>query len=368
MNVRKPVDYSSMFAALDTLMAEDLPQTELYCEIGRLVSGGTEKGAAVAAVEYLRAAYPDAVGFSPRNLHRMQEFYRTYENAPEVLAEAMALGWTQNVVILEAELTLQKRAWYIQAVRQSGWSKLELTRKIHEYAHRTVALDSTADSCYSNGGGGSEDGTEETSGALLQDLRDTEVQREFQRQGPRSAYVQSLFPPHAGAAGRADDAAPPGESATAPPERERDNMAEKSDARSPARGEILGLHGLCGTISPLGAEPEKAGTFHPGSGVEHRWRDLRSLWRTGACQRALPSQSNTTSHHPHTGGWSTSNNRVSIQNPGEAVEVDGTHAGGFLVGRRLLQPCWCRPVGRNSPVERPCGVLQRRDPGYGISG
>jgi len=360
MNVRKSVDYIAMFAVLDTLMAADLPQTELYCGIGRLVSGRPEKGAAVAAAEYLCGAYPDASGFSPRNLRRMREFYRTYASAPKVLADAMTIGWTQNVVILEAELTLQERAWYIQAVRQSGWSKLELTRKIHEYAHRTVALDSTADSCYSNGGGGSEDGTEETSGALLQDLRDTEVQREFQRQGPRSAYMQSLFPPHAGAAGRADDAAPP--------ERERDDLAEKSDARSPARGEILGLHGLCGTISPLGAELEKAGTFHPGFGVEHRWRDLRSLWRTCVCQRELPSQPNATSHYPHTGGWRISNSRASIQNPGEAVEVDGTHAGDFLVGRRLLQSCRCRSGGRNSLVERPCGVLQRRDPGYGISG
>ena len=49
MNVRKPVDYSAMFAALDTLMTADLPQMELYCEIGRLVSGRPEKGAAVAA-------------------------------------------------------------------------------------------------------------------------------------------------------------------------------------------------------------------------------------------------------------------------------------------------------------------------------
>lgn len=51
MNVRKPVDYSAMFTALDTLMAEDLPQTELYCEIGRLVSSWPEKSAAVAAAE-----------------------------------------------------------------------------------------------------------------------------------------------------------------------------------------------------------------------------------------------------------------------------------------------------------------------------
>jgi hypothetical protein len=148
MNVRKPVDYSAMFAALDTLIAADLPQMELYCEIGRLVSSRPEKGAAVAAAEYLCAAYPDASGFSPRNLRRMREFYRTYENTPEVLADAMTIGWTQNVVILEAELTLQKRVWYIQAARQFGWSKLELQQKIASGAHLEIVLDFQDEVCY----------------------------------------------------------------------------------------------------------------------------------------------------------------------------------------------------------------------------
>ena len=60
MNIRKPVDYSAMFAALDTLMT----------------------------AEYLSAAYPDVPGFSPRNLRRMREFYRAYESDLKVLAEA----------------------------------------------------------------------------------------------------------------------------------------------------------------------------------------------------------------------------------------------------------------------------------------
>ena len=89
MNVRKSIDYSAMFAALDTLMASDMPQMKLYCEIGRLVSGRLEKGAAVAAAEYLCGTYPDVSGFSPRNLRRMREFYRAYESAPEVLAQAI---------------------------------------------------------------------------------------------------------------------------------------------------------------------------------------------------------------------------------------------------------------------------------------
>ena len=73
MNVRKPVDYSAIFTALDGLMAANPPQMKLYCEIGKLVNSRAEKGAAVAAAEYLTNAYLDASGFSPRNLRRMRE-------------------------------------------------------------------------------------------------------------------------------------------------------------------------------------------------------------------------------------------------------------------------------------------------------
>ncbi|MCX4372193.1 MAG: DUF1016 N-terminal domain-containing protein [Dysosmobacter sp.] len=141
MNVRKPTDYSALFAALGTLMAENLPQMELYCEIGRLVSGRPEKGAAVAAAEHLHSAYPGTSGFSPRNLRRMRDFYRAYAETPDVLAEAMTIGWTRNVVILETELTLQEKAWYIRAVRRFGWTKLTLTEQIASAAHEKMPLD-----------------------------------------------------------------------------------------------------------------------------------------------------------------------------------------------------------------------------------
>ena len=37
MNIRKAVDYSTMFATLESVMKADLPQMELYCEIGKAV-------------------------------------------------------------------------------------------------------------------------------------------------------------------------------------------------------------------------------------------------------------------------------------------------------------------------------------------
>ena len=148
MNVKKSVDYSLMFAELDTLMKKDLPQMELYCEIGRLVNSRLEKGAAIAAAEYLSAAYPGVPGFSPRNLRRMREFYRAYESDLKVMAEAMAIGWTQNVVILEAELTLRERVWYIRAAGTFGWSKMELHRMITANAHMEISLDMADSVCY----------------------------------------------------------------------------------------------------------------------------------------------------------------------------------------------------------------------------
>ena len=148
MNIRKPTDYATMFTALDTLMAAQLPQMELYREIGRVVSGRVEKGAAVAASEYLQAAYPTAEGFSPRNLRRMRAFYAAYEESPEIMRLAMHLGWTRNVAILEGCGSSEERAWYIRAALRFGWKKAKLLAAIESQAWRNSSLDEQAVSCY----------------------------------------------------------------------------------------------------------------------------------------------------------------------------------------------------------------------------
>ena len=148
MNIRKPVDYSTLFSKLDKLVAEQLPQMELYCEIGRLVSGRTEKGAAVAASEYLQAAYPAADGFSPRNLRRMRAFYAAYEESHEIMRLAMNLGWTQNVAILERCGSNEERAWYIRAVLRFGWKKAKLLEAIESQTWLHSSLDEQVVSCY----------------------------------------------------------------------------------------------------------------------------------------------------------------------------------------------------------------------------
>ena len=72
MNVRKPVDYGTMHRELTAILAQNLPQMEEVYAIGKLINQRPEKGAAVAAAEFLQANFPDRTGFSPRNVRQMR--------------------------------------------------------------------------------------------------------------------------------------------------------------------------------------------------------------------------------------------------------------------------------------------------------
>ena len=185
MNIRKPTDYSILFSELDRLMAEQLSQMNLYCEIGRLVSSEAEKGAAVVASEHLRAAYPAADGFSLRNL-RMRAFYATYEESPEITRLAMSLGWTQNVAILERCSSNEERAWYIRAVLRFGWKKAKLLEAIESQAWLHSSLDEQAVSCYTGG----KEATQESES----DEKDTLcVSRHYLQKSLKSPVISRLF-------------------------------------------------------------------------------------------------------------------------------------------------------------------------------
>ena len=148
MNIRKAVDYSAMFTAPGFVMDADLPQMELYCEIGKIVCARSEKGAAVAAADFLRVQHPDMTGFSPRNVRRMRDFWQLYGGMPELLCEALHLNWTQNVVIMEAELTAVERRWCIRQAAAQNLSKSELLRIIEDSVYLESVLDEKVDVWY----------------------------------------------------------------------------------------------------------------------------------------------------------------------------------------------------------------------------
>ena len=186
MNIRNPTDYSTLLSELGAIMIAQLPQMELYCEIGRLISGRAEKGAAVAAAEYLQTTYPAADDFSPRNLRRMRAFYATYEESPEITRLAMSLGWTRNVAILEWGSSNEERAWYIRATLRFGWKKAKLLEAIESQAWLHSSLDEQAVSCYTGG----KEATQESES----DEKDTLcVSRHYLQKSLKSPVISRLF-------------------------------------------------------------------------------------------------------------------------------------------------------------------------------
>ena len=148
MNVRKAVDYGTMYRKLTAILAQNLPQMDEVYAIGRAVSQRPEKGSAVAAAEFLQANFPDRTGFSPRNVRRMRDFYKAYENDQMLVRLAMKIGWTLNVVIMEAELTRDVRKWYLEQARAQQWSKMVLLEKLASEAHLEKPLDENPNTCY----------------------------------------------------------------------------------------------------------------------------------------------------------------------------------------------------------------------------
>ena len=132
MNVRKPVDYNTMYRELTAILAQNLPQMDKIYAIGKVISQRPEKGA----------------GFSPRNVRRMRDFYRTYENDQTPLWLAMKIGWTLNVVIMEAELTRAQRMLCLQMTTVKNLSKKELLEIILNGAFVEETVDEPDEICY----------------------------------------------------------------------------------------------------------------------------------------------------------------------------------------------------------------------------
>ncbi len=160
MNVRKPVDYGTMYRELTAILAQNLPQMDEFYAIGKAISQRPEKGAAVAAAEFLQANFPDRAGFSPRNVRRMRDFYRTYENDQTLLRLAMKIGWTVNVIIMEVELTKEQRISCLQRVVSEKLSKKKLLEIILNGVFAEESIDAPDEICY-NITNTSEDGADQ---------------------------------------------------------------------------------------------------------------------------------------------------------------------------------------------------------------
>lgn len=120
----------------------------LYWGIGKeIYNQQQEKGWGKSIVEVLaqeiKKDFPDAQGFSARNLWNMRNFYIEYKDN-EILQPLVAeISWTKNIVIMEKCKESLEREFYIKMTRKYGWTKNVLINHIENKSYEKYLLNQT---------------------------------------------------------------------------------------------------------------------------------------------------------------------------------------------------------------------------------
>lgn len=104
----------------------------LYFRIGRIINENSKYGSQFVdnLAASLKIEFPNAHGYSRRNLFRMKKFYEEYKSFRIVPPAVAQLPWTHNCILIESVPDMGKRLWYAQKTLDNGWSKIVLSHQI----------------------------------------------------------------------------------------------------------------------------------------------------------------------------------------------------------------------------------------------
>ncbi len=90
----------------------------------------------------LRERFPDAKGYSPRNLKYMRSFAAAWPDPAVVQRSVAQLPWRHQIALLEKLKTADQRLWYAAEAITNGWSRdilaLQIDRRLHERAGKAI--------------------------------------------------------------------------------------------------------------------------------------------------------------------------------------------------------------------------------------
>ena len=89
----------------------------------------------------IRLAFPEAKGYSVRNLKYMAKFATTYPDREFVQTVSAQIPWSHNVAIMDKIKTEEQREWYIRKTAENGWSHSVLIHQIESnlYERQVIA-------------------------------------------------------------------------------------------------------------------------------------------------------------------------------------------------------------------------------------
>lgn len=115
----------------------------LYHSIGEVINTHKAWGSKFidSLAKDIKIAFPNAKGYSVRNLKYMAKFAMTYPDRQFVQTVSAQIPWSHNVAILDKVKDPSQRVWYIQKTAENGWSHSVLIHQIESglYERQVIA-------------------------------------------------------------------------------------------------------------------------------------------------------------------------------------------------------------------------------------
>lgn len=88
----------------------------------------------------IKLSFPDATGYSVRNLKYMAKFAAAYPSSEFVQQAVAQIPWGHNVVLLDKLSHHEERLWYAEKVSENGWSRNVLVHQIESGLYQRQVL------------------------------------------------------------------------------------------------------------------------------------------------------------------------------------------------------------------------------------
>lgn len=114
----------------------------LYHSIGQVINSHKVWGNRFidSLAKDIKLAFPDAKGYSVRNLKYMAKFAMTYPDRQFVQTVSAQIPWSHNVAILDKIKDPDQRIWYIRKTAENGWSHSVLIHQIESGLYERQAI------------------------------------------------------------------------------------------------------------------------------------------------------------------------------------------------------------------------------------
>jgi predicted nuclease of restriction endonuclease-like (RecB) superfamily len=117
-------------------------QILLYWNIGRVIIENTSYGAKFVEnlARDIKAEFPDARGYSARNLKYMRKFAALVTDEEKVQTLSALLSWSHNTYLFDKTKTLDEYIWYAMQTIENGWSLSSLEHHVDTKTYARQAL------------------------------------------------------------------------------------------------------------------------------------------------------------------------------------------------------------------------------------